>query len=91
MVFGDSLIQHIVEGDTAISYWQPQYDQRDPWVQKMGYKGGGLIGSGYISVQSESHPVEFRKVRLFNLEPFRKNPKRLREVLRQLRERKSDG
>ena len=28
---------------------------------------GKLIEGGYISLQSESHPVEFRKVELLNL------------------------
>ena len=30
-------------------------------------RDGELLESGYISLQSESHPVEFRKVELLNL------------------------
>jgi hypothetical protein len=90
LVFGDSLMQHIVEGDTVLSYKQPQYDQQDDWVKKAGYKGGDLIHGGYISLQSESHPVEFRNVRLFNLEPYKNNPEKLKQILKQLQERKSE-
>lgn len=90
LVFGDSLMQHIVEGDTVIAYQKPQYDGRDPWVQKAGYKDGGLINGGYISLQSESHPVEFRKVLLFNLEPYKNNPEKLQQVLKELQQRKGE-
>lgn len=88
LVLGDSLMQHIVEGDTVLSYQQPQYDGRDEWVKKAGYKGTDLIRGGYISLQSESHPVDFRNVRLFNLDPYKNNPEKLRQVLQQLKERK---
>ena len=36
----------------------------DPAVKK----DGMLLSSGYISLQSESHPVEFRKVEIIDLE-----------------------
>jgi hypothetical protein len=88
LVLGDSLIQHIIEGDTVIAYQQPQYDGRDAWVAKAGYKAGDLIRSGYISLQSESHPVEFRNVRLFNLEPYKNNPQKLKDILKALQEQK---
>jgi hypothetical protein len=88
LVLGDSLMQHIIEGDTVLTYRLPQYDERDDWVKKAGYKGGALISSGYISLQSESHPVEFRNVRLFNLEPYKNNAEKLRQILKQLHERK---
>lgn len=90
LVLGDSLIRHIVEGDTVITYRQPQYDGRDKWVQKAGYKDGGLISSGYISLQSESHPVEFRKAMLFNLEPYKNDPKKLQQILKALQQRKGE-
>lgn len=90
LVLGDSLIQHIVEGDTVLSYEKPQYDGRDPWVQKVGYRDGALISEGYISLQSESHPIEFRKVELFDLAPYRSHPARLQKVLQELKERKGE-
>jgi len=44
----------------------------DPKVKK----DGMLLSSGYISLQSESHPVEFRKVEIIDLEKDYKNGKR---------------
>jgi hypothetical protein len=90
LVLGDSLLQHIVERDTVIAYTKPQYDGRDKWVQRAGYKDGALISGGYISLQSESHPVEFRKVKLFNLEPYKNDPQKLKQILLELQNRKGE-
>jgi len=87
LVLGDSIIKHIVQGDTVLVYGQPQYDGKDPWVKKAGLKDGALISEGTISLQSESHPVEFRKVELFNLAKYMKNPKKLQQVLDKLKAR----
>jgi hypothetical protein len=89
LVLGDSLVKHIVEGDTVLTYSKPQYDGTDQWVQRAGLKGGETIKEGTISLQSESHPVEFRKVELFDLSPYRHKPAKLRSVLRQLAARKN--
>lgn len=68
LVLGDSIIKHIVNGDTVLSYSKPQIGGEvvsgfDPAVKL----DGKPISSGYISLQSESHPVEFRKVELMDL------------------------
>jgi hypothetical protein len=88
LVLGDSLMTHIVEGDTVLSYTQPQIGggnvgNHDPAVKQ----DGQLLGEGSISLQSESHPVDFRKVELFDLQPYANDPARLRQVLGQLRTR----
>jgi hypothetical protein len=88
LVLGDSIIRHIVDTDTVMVYEKPQYDGRDKWVQKLGLKDGQTIKEGYISLQSESHPCEFRKVELFDLGPYMNNPKKLEAVLQELRNRK---
>ena len=87
LVLKDSIIKHIVEGDTVIVYEKPQYDDRDKWVKQAGLKGGELIKEGTISVQSESHPVEFRKVELFNLDKYIDKPGKLQKILQQLKSR----
>ncbi|HEX2533671.1 MAG TPA: DUF1080 domain-containing protein [Chitinophagaceae bacterium] len=87
LVLGDSIIHHIIEGDTVLSYSQPQYDAGDPWVKKAGLAGGTTIREGTISLQSESHPVAFRKVMLFDLQPYRNDPQKLAAVLQQLKTR----
>jgi hypothetical protein len=88
LVLGDSLIQHIVGADTVLQYSKPQYDGRDPWVRKAGLKGGELIKEGYISLQSESHPVQYRKVIIYDLAEYMKDKKKLGEALARLRSRK---
>lgn len=68
LVDGDKQIKHTVNGETVLSYEKPQIgggnvSGHDPAVKK----DGMLLSEGYISLQSESHPVEFRKVELLNL------------------------
>jgi hypothetical protein len=87
LVLGDSIIKHIMDRDTVLTFGKPQYDGKDPWVKKAGLKDGALINEGTISLQSESHPVEFRKVELFNLAKYMKSPKKLQQVLDKLKAR----
>jgi len=67
-VRGGASIRHIVEGQTVLGYQKPQagggnVTSADPSV----VKDGALLEEGYIALQSESHPIEFRKVELLNL------------------------
>ncbi len=88
LVLRDSIIKHIVEGDTVIVYEKPQYDGTDKWVKQAGLPGDATIKAGTISLQSESHPVEFRKVELFDLEKYMNDPIKLKRILKQLSARK---
>src|SRR5438874_7457330 len=63
-VHGDKLIKHFVNGEEVLSYEQPQYDDSDATARPLIKNGQTLIHEGYISLQSESHPIEFRKVEL---------------------------
>lgn len=68
LVDGDKQIKHMVNGETVLTYEKPQIgggnvSGHDPAVKK----DGMLLTEGYISLQSESHPVEFRKVELLSL------------------------
>jgi hypothetical protein len=67
-VHGDGLFKHIVEDETVLSYTQPQLDPGDADARKLAAQGDRLLKGGYISLQSESHPVEFRKVELLELD-----------------------
>lgn len=81
VVYGDSIIHHIINGDTVLTYektrigggfvntgmtWSTGGFAADSlqWIQQQGKP----LKSGYIALQAESHPVEFRKVELLNLE-----------------------
>jgi hypothetical protein len=69
LMLGDSLVEHYVNGDRVLEYTRPQIgggnvDELQPGFVK---EDGKLLESGYISLQSESHPIQFRKVQLLNL------------------------
>jgi len=68
-VHGSGVIKHILEGQVVISYEQPQLDERDPHAKELIAQRGGklLLEGGTVSLQSESHPVEFRKVEILKL------------------------
>ncbi len=89
LVLGDSIIKHIVEKDTVLVYEKPQIgggsvSGHDPSLKK----DGQLLSEGSISLQSESHPVEYRKVELFDLAPYMKDRKKLAKKLAELQKRK---
>lgn len=67
-VHGNKLIRHIIDGQTVLEYTQPQLDDTDADARKLIKDGNKLLSGGTISLQSESHPVEFRKVELRKLE-----------------------
>lgn len=89
LVLGDSIIKHIVERDTVLVYEKPQVDGKDGLFDSSQYQDKQLLKDGYIALQSESHPIEFRKVELFNLEKYMHNPKRLQSKLKELQKRKN--
>ena len=69
LVLGDSVIRHYANGIEVLSYQKPQIGGGNVSGQD---KEFGLFGQmlqrGSISLQSESHPVEFRKIEILNLE-----------------------
>jgi hypothetical protein len=64
VVLGDEVIHHIIEGDTVLTYYKPQVGGAHE-----GYPvpEGTLISEGYLCLQAESHPIDFRKVELLDL------------------------
>ena len=69
IVLGDSLVTHIINGDTVLRYTQPQVgggvvERFDP-AQK---PDGKLLTEGYIALQSEGQPIDFRNIILLDLE-----------------------
>ncbi|SHG02901.1 protein of unknown function [Salegentibacter echinorum] len=61
----DSLIVHYVNGEEVLRYNKPQKDDET------------LLTGGTISLQSESHPTDFRKVEIVDLEKYADDPKAL--------------
>ncbi len=67
-VRGDSTIKHFVNGELVLEYEKPQLDESDPDAQKLIINGAKMIREGYIALQAESHPLEFRKVEILLLQ-----------------------
>lgn len=68
IVHGAASVRHLINGEEVLSYEMSQMGggnvaNHDPAV----FKDGQLIEEGSISLQAESHPVEFRKVELLPL------------------------
>ena len=63
-VRGNDLVKHIVNGQTVMEYTQPQLDPKDADAKKLITDGNLMLDEGYIALQAESHPVEFRKVQI---------------------------
>ena len=78
LVLGDSLIVHYVNGEEVMRYNKPQLDP------VKGSEEGELLKSGSVSLQSESHPVDFRKVEIIDLEKYADKPKKLEKVIAKL-------
>lgn len=69
-VRGNEVIRHIIDGEVVLEYEQPQLDGEDKDAQPLIEDGKVMLHSGTISLQSESHSVEFRKVELLPLLEF---------------------
>jgi hypothetical protein len=67
-VRGNGKSRHIIDGQTVFEYEQPQLDENDADAKKLIVDGNKMLREGTISLQSESHPVEFRKVEIMILE-----------------------
>ena len=68
-IHGDELVKHIVEGATVLEYTKPQIGGGnvapvDPAVKV----DGTPMTGGYISIQAETAPTDFRKIEVLNLE-----------------------
>jgi hypothetical protein len=69
LVHGDELVRHMIDGKTVLEYSKPQMgggavSNFDPAVKI----DGTLLTGGYISIQAETAPADFRKIELLNHE-----------------------
>lgn len=68
LVLGDSLVRHIINGDTVLEYSKPQIGGGvatgyDPKIKI----NGKLLSSGFVALQSEGQPVDFKNIRIKDL------------------------
>ena len=82
VVMGDEYIAHLIENDTVLRYEHPQIggafinkNQKGKDWESMGVtnkeewiaKEGQYLSEGYIALQAESHPIDFKNIELLNL------------------------
>ncbi len=70
IVHGSQRIEHIINGKKVLEYSQPQIGGGvvagyDPKI----FQEGKILSEGFIGLQSEGQPVDFRKVEIRELEP----------------------
>ncbi|MAV78992.1 MAG: hypothetical protein CMC22_02075 [Flavobacteriaceae bacterium] len=83
VVLGGESIAHLIENDTVLKYQLPQIgggftnsklgekdwissgvvESVDTWTAQ----AGKILTKGYISLQAESHPIDFKNIKLLNL------------------------
>jgi hypothetical protein len=68
-VLGNERVRHIVDGQVVLEYTKPQIgggsaSPTDPAVKV----DGTLLASGFIALQAETGPTDFRKIEVLNLE-----------------------
>lgn len=82
IVFGDSIAHQIIEGDTVLTFEQLQIGGNFVNAKANNWESGGFsqkaakywenlantpLKEGYIALQAESHPIDFRNIKLLNL------------------------
>jgi hypothetical protein len=68
LVLGAGQVTHYVNGEKVLEYALPQFGGGAVSKHNQAaLPAGKLIEGGYIALQSESHPIDFRRVSLLNL------------------------
>jgi hypothetical protein len=81
IVLGDSVVHHVINGDTVLTYNKTQIGggfvggEQDWEFSKMDKKAIEFwkkkdvtaLKSGYIALQAESHPIDFKNIEVLNL------------------------
>jgi hypothetical protein len=63
IVYSDSLVHHVIDNDTVLTYTNIRVggdNVPSNYINKI----GNPLKEGYISLQSEGHPVEFRNIKI---------------------------
>ncbi|MEB2779822.1 DUF1080 domain-containing protein [Algoriphagus sp. C2-6-M1] len=84
IVLGNGDVHHLIGQDTVLSYTESQIgggnvNPVDPKVKV----DGQMLTGGWISLQSESHPIDFRTVRLIDLTEYLGDQKKLDQVVKE--------
>ena len=57
-------ITHFVNGEKILEFSNPEYDPANEIAKKFIVNGDSRVKDGFISLQSNSHPMDFRKIEI---------------------------
>ena len=60
----DGQITHYVNGEEILRYANPNYDPENKTAKALIINGDDTVKEGFLSIQSNSHPIDFRKIEL---------------------------
>jgi hypothetical protein len=61
-VRGSEVVRQYLNGRLAMEYTDLRLDEPQPWQPTL------ALGSGYIAIQAETHPTQFRRIEILNLD-----------------------
>lgn len=66
-VLGNDMIKHYVNDELVMQYQRAQLDEKDRFAAPLLLNAGNdrMLSSGYISLQSESHPIQFKDIEIW--------------------------
>jgi hypothetical protein len=68
-VDGDKRVRQIVNGELVVEYTDLTLDESNPDARRLLASGASkALTSGYISIQSNGHPIEFRRIEVLPLD-----------------------
>ena len=68
IVYGDSLVHHVVEGDTVVTYTNIRIGgDLSEGLNTDKFVSGNPLSDGYIALQAEGHDTQFKKIKILNL------------------------
>ncbi len=68
----DGKIAHFINGEQVLSFENPRYDSANPLARPFIINGNNKVTDGYISLQSNSHPWIFARLKSWNTRNYRK-------------------
>jgi hypothetical protein len=68
LVLGDSLVQHIMEGEVVLEFKKPTVGGGNvDGYKESAFQEGKALSKGFISIQAETAPIDFKSIELLNL------------------------
>lgn len=60
----DGKIKQFINGEEVLEFENPRYDTANAIARKFIVAGNNAVTNGYISIQSNSNPIDFRKIEI---------------------------